>query len=135
MIIDLSADLPPSYADQLQRWRMYLGKHNMTYTEPSERYFNVSGIYRHEGFQYPTVPTVEFDIALVKLDGDVTPSDEISYACLPSVEEMLPEGKNCYATGWGDETGTALPLHICYLCLLNTSLTFFTTLNGQIFFT
>uniref|UniRef100_A0A3Q1JVK3 Ovochymase 2 n=1 Tax=Anabas testudineus TaxID=64144 RepID=A0A3Q1JVK3_ANATE len=96
------------YADELQRWRMCLGKHNLTFTEPSEHCFNVSGIYRHEGFQYPTVPTVEFDIALVRLDGEVTPSDEISFACLPSEEEVLPGGKKCYATGWGDETGDSL---------------------------
>nr|XP_046272112.1 tolloid-like protein 2 [Scatophagus argus] len=96
------------YADELQRWRMCLGKHNLTYTEPSERCFNVTGIYRHEGFKYPTVPTVEFDIALIRLDGEVIPSDEISYACLPSVEEVLPGGKKCYATGWGDETGDSL---------------------------
>ncbi|XP_034543236.1 ovochymase-2 [Notolabrus celidotus] len=96
------------YADELQRWRMCLGKHNLTYTEPSEHCFGVTGIYRHEGFKYPTVPTVEFDIALVRLDGEVTSSDEISYACLPSEEEVLPGGKKCYATGWGDETGDSM---------------------------
>ncbi|KAM4603345.1 ovochymase-2 [Polymixia lowei] len=97
-----------NYADELQRWRMCLGKHNLTYTEPSEHCFNVSGIYRHEGFKYPTVPTVEFDIALVRLDGEVKPSQEISYACLPAKEEVLPGGKKCYATGWGDETGDSM---------------------------
>ncbi|KAM8772707.1 ovochymase-2 [Acanthopagrus schlegelii] len=96
------------YADELQRWRMCLGKHNLTYTEPSEHCFGVTGIYRHEGFKYPTVPTVEFDIALVRLDGDVPPTDEISFACLPSVEEVLPGGKKCYASGWGDETGDSM---------------------------
>lgn len=85
---------------------MCLGKHNLTNTEQSERCFPVSGIYRHEGFKYPMVPSLEFDIALVRLDGEVIPSNETSYACLPSVEEVLPGGKNCYATGWGDETGT-----------------------------
>uniref|UniRef100_A0A3Q4HAN9 Zgc:154142 n=1 Tax=Neolamprologus brichardi TaxID=32507 RepID=A0A3Q4HAN9_NEOBR len=103
--ISSSAHFPPRYADELERWRMCLGKHNLTYTEPSERCFGISGIYRHEGFKYPTVPSVEFDIALVRLDGEVTPTDEISFACLPSEEEALPEGKKCYATGWGDETG------------------------------
>ncbi|KAL3996601.1 hypothetical protein ACER0C_009257 [Sarotherodon galilaeus] len=96
------------YADELERWRMCLGKHNLTYTEPSERCFGISGIYRHEGFKYPTVPSVEFDIALVRLDGEVTPTDEISFACLPSEEEALPDGKKCYATGWGDETGDSI---------------------------
>lgn len=93
---------------------MCLGKHNLTFSEPSERCFNVTGIYRHEGFKYPTVPTVEFDIALVRLDGDVTASDEISFACLPSNEEMLLHGKKCYATGWGDETGRLLVTSILH---------------------
>uniref|UniRef100_A0A665XBY8 Cubilin-like n=1 Tax=Echeneis naucrates TaxID=173247 RepID=A0A665XBY8_ECHNA len=94
-----------NYADELQRWQMCLGKHNLTHTEPSQQCFNVSGIYRHEDFKYPTMPTVEFDIALVRLDGEVITSDEIAYACLPSEEEILAKGKMCYATGWGDETG------------------------------
>ncbi|XP_076004105.1 ovochymase-2 [Genypterus blacodes] len=97
-----------NYADELQRWRMCLGKHNLTYEEPSEQCFNVSGIYRHEGFKYPTVPTVEFDIALVRLDGEVTLSQEISYACLPPKEEVLAGGRLCYASGWGDETGDSM---------------------------
>ncbi|CAL8331735.1 unnamed protein product [Lota lota] len=97
-----------NYADELQRWRMCLGKHNLTYEEPSERCFAVSGIFRHEGFRYPTVPTVEFDIALVRLTGAVEESQEVSYACLPSPEEVLMGGTNCYATGWGDETGNSM---------------------------
>uniref|UniRef100_A0A3P8X1I7 Zgc:154142 n=1 Tax=Cynoglossus semilaevis TaxID=244447 RepID=A0A3P8X1I7_CYNSE len=97
-----------NYADELERWQMCLGKHNLTYTEASERCFNVTGIYRHEGFKYPTVPTVEFDVALVRLDGEVETSDQISYACLPTEEEVLAGGKMCYASGWGDETGNPL---------------------------
>ena len=86
---------------------MCLGKHNLTYVEPSERCFQVSGIFRHEGFKYPTVPTVEYDIALVRLSGAVEESPEVAYACLPSPDAVLPGGKLCYATGWGDETGGA----------------------------
>lgn len=90
---------------------MCLGKHNLTHTEPSEHCFNLSGIYRHEGFKHPPIPTVQSDIALVKLDGEVIPSDEISYACLPSEEEILPGGKMCYAIGWGAEAGTVHTVH------------------------
>ncbi|XP_061536464.1 ovochymase-2 [Phycodurus eques] len=97
-----------TYADELHRWQMCLGKHNLTVTEPSERCLGVTGIYRHEAFKYPTVPTVEFDIALVRLDGEAEVGDQIAYACLPSPEEVLPGGKKCYATGWGDETGDSL---------------------------
>ncbi|XP_056442205.1 ovochymase-2 [Gadus chalcogrammus] len=97
-----------NYADELQRWRMCLGKHNLTYEEPSERCFQVSGIFRHEGFKYPTLPTVEYDIALVRLSGAVEESPEVAYACLPSPDEVLTGGKVCYATGWGDETGSSM---------------------------
>uniref|UniRef100_A0A8B9L296 Zgc:154142 n=1 Tax=Astyanax mexicanus TaxID=7994 RepID=A0A8B9L296_ASTMX len=93
------------YADELQRWQMCLGKYNLTLSEPSQQCFGVLGIYRHEGFKYPTVPTVEFDVALVRLDGEVTPSDQVHFACMPPVEQVLPGGTKCYATGWGDETG------------------------------
>uniref|UniRef100_A0A8C4RKW1 Peptidase S1 domain-containing protein n=1 Tax=Erpetoichthys calabaricus TaxID=27687 RepID=A0A8C4RKW1_ERPCA len=85
--------------------RMCLGKHNLTVEEPSERCYGVLGIYRHEAFQYPEVPTVEYDIALVRLDGEVTASAHISFACLPPADEVLALGRMCYATGWGDETG------------------------------
>ncbi|XP_051784067.1 ovochymase-2 [Erpetoichthys calabaricus] len=96
------------YADELHRWRMCLGKHNLTVEEPSERCYGVLGIYRHEAFQYPEVPTVEYDIALVRLDGEVTASAHISFACLPPADEVLALGRMCYATGWGDETGNSL---------------------------
>lgn len=124
-VVDECANLLLRYADVLQRWSMCLGKHNLTGTEPSERCFGVSGIYRHEDFKYPTVPSFEFDIALVRLDRDVIPSDQISYACLPSIEEVLPGGKKCYATGWGDETGTGdaftLPFDSLAACSVETS--------------
>ncbi len=82
------------YADELHRWKMCLGKHNLTFSESTEQCFNVLGIYRHEGFQYPTVPSVEFDITLLRLDGEVTANDYIDFTCLPSFEEVLPEGRN-----------------------------------------
>ncbi|XP_035273212.1 cubilin [Anguilla anguilla] len=96
-----------NYADELPRWRMCFGKHNLTLTEPSEQCLPIVGIYRHQGFKYPQVPTVEFDIALVRLDGEVFPTEEVSFACRPSPEEILAGGKKCYATGWGDETGNS----------------------------
>ena len=93
---------------------MCLGKHNLTVTEPSERCFSVIGVYPHEGFIFSADYTLEFDIALVRLDGEVTPTKEISYACLPSVEEVLPGDKKCYASGWGDETGACYFFHYLF---------------------
>uniref|UniRef100_A0A8C5M9H6 Ovochymase-2 n=1 Tax=Leptobrachium leishanense TaxID=445787 RepID=A0A8C5M9H6_9ANUR len=96
-----------NYADELFRWRMCLGKHNLTIVEPSEQCYEILGIYLHEQFLYPNIP-VEYDIALVKLNGDVEASDEIDFACLPPAGQVLSQSYRCHATGWGDETGNSL---------------------------
>lgn len=62
---------------------MYLRKYNLNHTELSEQCFSVSGIYLHKAFQSPTVASFEFDIAVVRLDREVTPSNEISFVCFP----------------------------------------------------
>ncbi|KAM5191524.1 LOW QUALITY PROTEIN: ovochymase-2-like [Mantella aurantiaca] len=94
-----------NYADELYRWQMCLGKHNLTMLEPTEKCYKILGIYRHEGFVYPEIPALEFDIALVRLDGEVVANDVIDFACLPPKDQVLNENYRCHATGWGDETG------------------------------
>ncbi|XP_044133614.1 cubilin-like [Bufo gargarizans] len=97
-----------NYADELHRWQMCVGKHNLTLVEPTEKCFKILGIYRHEGFVYPEIPALEFDIALVKLDGEVVANDYIDFACLPPYNQVLNATYRCHATGWGDETGNSL---------------------------
>ncbi|XP_073446306.1 ovochymase-2-like [Dendrobates tinctorius] len=96
-----------NYADELHRWQMCVGKHNLTLVEPTEICYKILGIYRHEGFVYPEIPALEFDIALIKLDGEVVANDNIDFACLPPDNQVLPESYRCHATGWGDETGNS----------------------------
>ncbi|XP_056413289.1 ovochymase-2-like [Hyla sarda] len=97
-----------NYVDELYRWQMCVGKHNLTFVEPTEKCYKILGIYRHEGFVYPEIPALEFDIALVKLDGEVVANDYIDFACLPPPNQVLPASYRCHATGWGDETGNSL---------------------------
>ncbi|KAM8939404.1 ovochymase-2-like [Pelodytes ibericus] len=96
-----------NYADELHRWQMCLGKQNLTIVEPTEKCFKILGIFRHEQFLYPNIP-VEYDIALVRLDGEVTVTDEIDFACLPPKGQVLNATYRCHATGWGDETGNSM---------------------------
>ncbi|XP_077332677.1 ovochymase-2-like [Lithobates pipiens] len=96
-----------NYADELYRWQMCIGKHNLTLVEPKEQCFKILGIYRHEGFGYPAVLGLEYDIALVRLDGEVVANDVIDFACLPPKDQVLAENYRCHATGWGDETGNS----------------------------
>ncbi|XP_018408776.1 PREDICTED: cubilin-like [Nanorana parkeri] len=97
-----------NYADELYRWQMCLGKHNLTQVEATERCYKILGIYRHEGFVYPDIPALEYDIALVRLDGEVVANDAIDFACLPPNDQVLDANYRCHATGWGDETGNSL---------------------------
>ena len=54
----------------------------------------------------------DYDIAVVQLARPVTFRDEVSPACLPDNDQVLPEeledptsGRNCIVTGWGDIFG------------------------------
>ncbi|XP_075705835.1 ovochymase-2-like [Rhinoderma darwinii] len=97
-----------NYADELHRWQMCVGKHNLTMVETTQKCYKILGIYRNEGFVYPEIPALEFDIALVKLDGEVAANDFIDFACLPPHNQVLSESYRCHATGWGDETGNSM---------------------------
>ncbi|CAI9561007.1 unnamed protein product [Staurois parvus] len=87
--------------NELYRWQMCLGKHNLTLVEPTEQCYKILGIYRHEGFVYPEIPALEYDIALVRLDGEVAANDYIDFACLPPKDQVLGANYRCHATGWG----------------------------------
>lgn len=70
---------------------MYLSKHNPNHTELSEHCFSVSAVYLQKAFQSPRGTSFEFDIAVVRLDREVTPSNEILFVC-------FPPSRKCYLT-------------------------------------
>lgn len=41
------------------------------------------------------------DIALIKLESAITPSNTITPTCLPADGHVLPHNAPCYVTGWG----------------------------------
>ena len=66
----------------------------------------MDGIIRHKGFVYEQDKTdITNDIALVHLSSEVNMTREISPVCLPALGALMPAGKPCYVTGWGDEKG------------------------------
>ncbi|XP_031684083.1 chymotrypsin-like elastase family member 2A [Oncorhynchus kisutch] len=95
-------------------WRMCLGKHHMNSSRdlPShEACYKVDGIIRHKGFVYEQDKTdITNDIALVHLSSEVNLTREISPVCLPAPGALMPAGKPCYVTGWGDEKGSLFPV-------------------------
>lgn len=72
----------------------------------AEKCYKVDGIIRHEGFVYEQDRSdIANDIALVHLSEPVSMTKEISPVCLPKAGAVMPAGKACFVTGWGDEKG------------------------------
>ncbi|XP_056619762.1 plasminogen-like [Triplophysa dalaica] len=46
------------------------------------------------------------DIALIKLDRPAVLNDQVSLACLPEKDYIVPDGTECFITGWGETQGT-----------------------------
>uniref|UniRef100_A0A8D0BKY0 Peptidase S1 domain-containing protein n=1 Tax=Salvator merianae TaxID=96440 RepID=A0A8D0BKY0_SALMN len=88
-------------AEDVTNWRILLGKHNLNYPESTERSYRVKRIYRHEGFRYPQLNELKYDIALVKPVEDIISNRFIHYACLPKRDSILHPGHSCWVTGWG----------------------------------
>ncbi|XP_076149384.1 chymotrypsin-like elastase family member 2A [Alosa pseudoharengus] len=94
-------------------WRMCMGKHhiNSSLDGPTEQCVTVDALVSHEGFVYPQDNTdITNDIALVHLAKPVNMTREVSPVCLPKPDFVLPAGKTCFVTGWGDEKGNLLPV-------------------------
>ncbi|XP_016093918.1 chymotrypsin-C-like [Sinocyclocheilus grahami] len=78
--------------------RVYLGKHNLKEEENGSVAIAAGKIFVHEGWNSFTLCN---DIALIKLESAVTPSDTITPTCLPADGHVLPHNAPCYVTGWG----------------------------------
>ncbi|KAL3206270.1 hypothetical protein MRX96_040309 [Rhipicephalus microplus] len=78
--------------------RIHLGSHQRETTDPTEEVFAIEHICEHRA-SYKTYN----DIAIIKLEKDVSFSEFIQPVCLPeySLNDTLPENTELYATGWG----------------------------------
>ncbi|XP_051525978.1 chymotrypsin-like elastase family member 2A [Myxocyprinus asiaticus] len=79
-------------------YRVYLGKHNLKEEEDGSVAIPAGKIIVHEGWNSFIIRN---DIALIKLQTPITPSDKIAPACLPVDGDILPNNAPCYVTGWG----------------------------------
>lgn len=78
--------------------RVHLGSHQREATDATEEEFAIEHICEHRA-SYKTYN----DIAIIKLEKDVSLSQFIQPVCLPeySINDTLPENTALYATGWG----------------------------------
>ncbi|NXJ73276.1 OVCH2 protein, partial [Trogon melanurus] len=96
------------------------GEHDLRIRETGEQMLPVKNIIKHPNFD-PSRP-MNYDIALLKLDGAFSFSSSVLPACLPDPGEKFEAGYICTACGWGrlNENGV-LPqvLHEVDLPILN----------------
>jgi len=94
--------------DRTRTWRVVLGEHDINQHEGDEQYMSVSRVYVHPGWDSSNVAK-GWDIALLRLTEEATLNQNVQLATLPSAGTLLPNGNECYITGWG-RTSTGGPL-------------------------
>ena len=66
--------------------------------ESSEQIVPIQSFYIHPSYNSTSH---ENDIALLKLDKQITFNDKVNAICLPDKQTNFPEGKICSTAGWG----------------------------------
>ncbi|NWI11820.1 OVCH2 protein, partial [Crypturellus soui] len=83
----------------LQDLKVIAGEHDLRIREPGEQTLPVKYVIKHPKFD-PRRP-MNYDIALLKLDGAFNFSTSVLPACLPDPGEKFEAGYICTACGWG----------------------------------
>ncbi|KFP34539.1 Ovochymase-2, partial [Colius striatus] len=83
----------------LQYLNVTAGEHDLRIMENGEQTLPVKYVIKHPKFD-PRMP-MNYDIALLKLDGAFNFSSSVLPACLPDPGEKFEAGYVCTACGWG----------------------------------
>ncbi|XP_043552233.1 plasminogen-like isoform X3 [Chiloscyllium plagiosum] len=78
-------------------YRVYLGIYRERGAEPSRQIILVDKIFLEPSGN---------DIALLKLKRPAVLTDKVALICLPTQDYILPNGAECYVSGWGETQGT-----------------------------
>ena len=79
-------------------FKVKLGEHNLRRRENSEQAFDIECLHLHEGYDNGNTDN---DIAVLKLDGEVTFDRFTTPACLTDRSEFSA-GQSCWISGWGN---------------------------------
>ncbi|XP_020912672.1 trypsin-3 [Exaiptasia diaphana] len=85
------------------------GEHNLRRNESDEKEFELEKIIKHEEYNETSGHRYDYDVALLKLKGNITYDDKIRPVCLKN--QSFPTGTNCTVTGWGrlNESSSRIP--------------------------
>ncbi|XP_051892507.1 coagulation factor XI-like isoform X2 [Pristis pectinata] len=89
--------------EDLRKWRIYAGITKLSDITNKITFHKIEKIIIHENYNSETM---DCDIALLKLKQAIVFNDYQMPICLPTSEEQVPLGSQCWITGWGKaETG------------------------------
>ncbi|XP_043942860.1 serine protease 27-like [Protopterus annectens] len=99
--------LQGNYYQNIGQYSVVLGGYQLSNSNRNQLTRKIKEIIVHENY---TNPTQGYDIALLKLDVNVTFTDYILPVCLPGSSFQFPDGLLCWVTGWGaTQSGGSLP--------------------------
>lgn len=78
--------------------KVVLGMHSKSHKAPNQQTINVEEIIKHEEYDSDTTDN---NIMLLKLEEEAALGEHVQPVCLPEMNQSVPEGSICYATGWG----------------------------------
>ncbi|KAM5138213.1 ovochymase-2-like [Mantella aurantiaca] len=79
--------------------KVIIGDRDFTVKESSEQVFSINKVIVHPSFL--AHQPINYDVAIVVLEGHIVFGAKIQPACLPSPDEFFPTGSLCVALGWG----------------------------------
>ncbi|NP_001081896.1 ovochymase-2 precursor [Xenopus laevis] len=82
--------------------RVYIGEYDQILKEETEQMFRVIEIFKHPNFNQSQ--PMNYDVAVLLLDGSVTFDENIQPACLPNPDDVFEPGDLCVTLGWGHLT-------------------------------
>ncbi|KAL2093995.1 hypothetical protein ACEWY4_011307 [Coilia grayii] len=83
----------------LQNVTAIIGEHDRRLTDKGEQTFRLNTVRIHE--KYQPLSAMNYDIALVELDGQIEFGEHAKPLCLPLPSEKFPPQTSCIVAGWG----------------------------------
>ncbi|CAH1796669.1 unnamed protein product, partial [Owenia fusiformis] len=85
------------------KFTVRLGEHDLTVKSSMEMDYKVSDVNLHPMYQ-----SLQYDVALLKLETPVRYSREVSPLCLPSAYSEFPDSMECVVTGFGHTSDSSM---------------------------
>lgn len=85
----------------------YIGLHDLNSVNKWQQQFHIREVHLHPLYDDYTV---DYDVAVVRLQKKVAFNERVRAACLPTHDVNFDLGTVCTASGWGSSKSTKVPM-------------------------